>query len=76
MPLGVASVSLLEVVGSFGAICGNGRAVIPYGIKEILLRNGETYWKRSSSIRKKVIDSKTQKKIASLKPLTLMSLTY
>ena len=63
MPLGVSSMSLLEVVGSFGAICGNGKAIIPYGIKEIILRNGNSYWKRITPNRKKVIDTNTQNKI-------------
>ncbi len=66
MPLGVASLSLLEVVGSFGAICGNGSAVIPYGIKEIQLRNGKSYWTRSSPQRKKIINIETQKNIKKL----------
>ena len=63
MPLGVSSMSLLEVVGSFGAICGNGKSIIPYGIKEIILRNGTSYWKRIKPNRKKVIDTNTQNKI-------------
>ena len=46
MALGVDSFSLLETVGSFGAICGNGVPVIPYGIEEIKKRNNISLWKR------------------------------
>ena len=66
MPLGVASMSLLEVVGSYGAICGEGRAIIPYGINEIVLRNGKSFWKRTTPKRKKIISKKNQKEIKEL----------
>ena len=66
MPLGVASMSLLEVVGSYGAICGEGRAIIPYGINEIILRNGKSFWKRTTPKRKKIISKKNQKEIKEL----------
>ena len=46
MPLGVAELSLIEVVGSYVPLCGKGQPIIPYGIEEINLRNGESYWKR------------------------------
>ncbi len=55
MPLGVAAMSLLEVVGSYVPICGKGRPIIPYGIEEINLRNGDNYWKRLKPERKKII---------------------
>ncbi|MDA9558661.1 transglycosylase domain-containing protein [Alphaproteobacteria bacterium] len=66
MPLGVASMSLLEVVGSYGAICGEGRAIIPFGINEIVLRNGKSFWKRTPPKRKKIISNKNQKDIKKL----------
>ena len=55
MPLGVAAMSLLEVVGSYVPICGDGKPIIPYGIEEINLRNGDSYWKRLKPERKKII---------------------
>ena len=55
MPLGVAAMSLLEVVGSYVPICGKGKPIIPYGIEEINLRNGDSYWKRVKPERKKII---------------------
>ena len=55
MPLGVAEMSLLEVVGSYVPICGKGKPIIPYGIEEINLRNGDNYWKRLKPERKKII---------------------
>jgi len=66
MPLGVASMSLIEVVGSYGAICGKGRAIIPFGINEIVLRNGQSFWKRSPPRRKKIISNRNQKDIKKL----------
>ena len=66
MPLGVAAMSLLEVVGSYGAICGEGKAIIPYGINEIVLRNGESFWKRTAPNRKKIISNRNQKNIKKL----------
>ena len=58
MPLGVATMSLLEVVGSYVPICGEGKPIIPYGIEEINLRNGDSYWKRIKPERKKIISYK------------------
>ncbi len=55
MALGTSSLSLLETTGSFGAICGSGVPVIPYGIQEIRLRNNEIIWKRNVPERKKII---------------------
>ncbi len=55
MPLGVAEMSLLEVVGSYVPLCSEGKAIIPYGIEEINLRNGDSYWKREKPERKKII---------------------
>ena len=55
MPLGVAEMSLLEVVGSYVPICGEGKPIIPYGIEEINLRNGDSYWKRLKPERKKIM---------------------
>ena len=66
MALGVSSMSLLELVGSFGAICGKGKAVIPFGIREIKLRNGNSIWERISTERKNIINSATLKKIQEL----------
>ncbi len=57
LPLGVATMSLLEVVGSYVPICGKGRPIIPYGIEEINLRNGDTFWKRIKPERKKIISN-------------------
>ncbi len=57
MPLGVAAMSLLEVVGSYVPICGEGKPIIPYGIEEINLRNGDNYWKREKPERKKIISN-------------------
>ncbi len=64
--LGVASMSLLEVVGSYAPICDNGKPIIPYGIKEIILRNGTSYWKRISPKRKKIINNSIQYNIKKL----------
>ena len=55
MALGTSSLSLLETTGSFGAICGSGVPVIPYGIEEIRLRNNKKIWKRNVPERKKII---------------------
>jgi len=55
MALGTSSFSLIEVVGSFGAMCGNGIAVIPYGINKVKLRNDVEIWQRDSPRRKEVI---------------------
>ena len=46
MALGVDSFSLLETVGSFGALCGYGIPVIPYGITEIKQRDNLSLWKK------------------------------
>ena len=66
MVLGVDSFSLLETVGSFGAICGNGIPVIPYGIEEIKQRNNLSIWQRSFPKRKEIITKKVQLKIKDL----------
>tara|TARA_E500000178_G_C17033947_1_gene762193 strand:- start:2843 stop:4537 length:1695 start_codon:yes stop_codon:yes gene_type:complete len=66
MALGVASMSLLEVVGSYAPICGEGKPIIPYAIKEIILRDGSSYWKRIEPKRKKIIKSSTSYKIKGL----------
>ncbi len=63
MALGVASMSLLEVVGSFAAICGSGRPIIPFGIREIRHRDSVNIWKRNKPSRKKVIDEPALSKI-------------
>ena len=55
MALGTSSFSLIDVVGSFGAMCGNGIAVIPYGINKVKLRNDVEIWQRDSPTRKEVI---------------------
>ena len=55
--------SVTEVVGSFAAICGNGRPIIPFGIKEIRHRDGEKIWKRSDPKRNEVINRTTLTKI-------------
>ena len=66
MPLGVAAMSLLEVVGSYVPICGEGKPIIPYGIEEISLRNGNSYWKRLKPERKKVISNKVNNNMKKL----------
>ena len=66
MALGVASMSLLEVVGSYAPICGQGKPIIPYAIKEIILRDGSSYWKRIEPKRKTIIKSSTSYKIKGL----------
>ena len=66
MPLGVAAMSLIEVVGSYVPLCGGGKPIIPYGIEEINLRNGDRYWKRVKPERKKVINSNVNKNIKRL----------
>ena len=55
MALGTSSFSLLETVGSFGAICGKGVPVIPYGIEEIRLRNNNSIWIRHFPDRNEII---------------------
>ena len=50
--------SLLEVVGSYVPICGKGKPIIPYGIDEINLRNGDSYWQRVKPERKKIMSDK------------------
>ena len=66
MALGVSSFSLLETVGSFGAICGKGIPVIPYGIEEIKERNNLSLWQRNSTKRKEIITKKVQIKVKKL----------
>ena len=66
MALGVSSLSLIEVSGSFGAICGEGKPVIPFGLESIRLRSNELIWKRETPQRKKIIKNKTLKSIKSL----------
>ena len=66
MPLGVAAMSLLEVVGSYVPICGEGKPIIPYGIEEISLRNGDSYWKRLKPERKKIISNNVNKNMKRL----------
>ena len=66
MALGVSSFSLLETVGSFGAICGKGIPVIPYGIEEIKERNNLSLWQRNSPKRKEIITKKVQIKVKKL----------
>ena len=61
--LGASSMSLLELVGAFGAICGKGKAVIPHGIKQIQLRDGSNVWERITSDRKQIINNSTLNKI-------------
>ena len=48
MPLGVAEMTLLEVVGSYAPMCDRGKPIIPYGIKKINLRNGKSFWIREA----------------------------
>ncbi len=66
MALGVASFSLIETVGSFGAICGYGIPVIPYGIEEIKQRDNLSIWQRNFPNRKEIISKKIQFKIKKL----------
>ena len=66
MPLGVSAMSLLEVVGSYVPLCGEGKPIIPYGIEEINLRNGDSYWKRVKPERKKIIRNNVNKNIKKL----------
>tara|TARA_B100001121_G_scaffold300999_1_gene311571 strand:- start:958 stop:2685 length:1728 start_codon:yes stop_codon:yes gene_type:complete len=66
MPLGVATMSLLEVAGSYVPLCGEGKPVIPYGIEEINLRNGDSYWKRVKPERKKIISNNINKNMKRL----------
>ena len=66
MPLGVAEMSLLEVVGSYAPLCGDGKPIIPYGIEEINLRNGDSYWKRVKPERKKIISRNVHSNIKRL----------
>ena len=67
MALGVDSFSLLETVGSFGALCGYGIPVIPYGITEIKQRDNLSLWKkRSIPKRNEIITKEIQLKIKKL----------
>ena len=66
LPLGVSEISLLEVVGSYVPLCGEGKPIIPYGIEEINLRNGESYWKRLKPERRKNINHKVNNNIKRL----------
>ena len=66
MPLGVAAMSLLEVVGSYAPICGDGKPTIPYGVKEINLRNGKSFWKRVKPEREKIISKRSNRNIKKL----------
>ena len=58
--------SLLEVAGSYVPLCGEGKPVIPYGIEEINLRNGDSYWKRVKPERKKIISNNINKNMKRL----------
>ena len=53
MALGVDSFSLLETVGSFGAICGYGIPVIPYGIDEIKKKKIISHMEKNFSKKKR-----------------------
>ncbi len=66
MPLGVAEMSLLEVVGSYAPLCGEGKPTIPYGIEEINLRNGNSYWLRVKPNRKRIISRSVNSNIKKL----------
>ena len=66
MALGVDSFSLLETVGSFGALCGYGIPVIPYGITEIKQRDDLSLWKKSIPKRNEIITKEIQLKIKKL----------
>ncbi len=66
MALGVDSFSLLETVGSFGALCGYGIPVIPYGITEIKQRDNLSLWKKSIPKRNEIITKEIQLKIKKL----------
>ena len=66
MPLGVAEMSLLEVVGSYAPLCGEGKPTIPYGIEEINLRNGNSYWLRVKPDRKRIISRSVNSNIKKL----------
>ena len=66
MALGTSSFSLLETVGSFGAICGRGMPVIPFGINEIKLRDNRSIWKRNLPERNKVVSNQVLIKLKKL----------
>ena len=66
MALGTSSFSLLETVGSFGAICGRGMPVIPFGINEIKLRDNRSIWKRDLPVRNKVVSNQVLIKLKKL----------
>ncbi|MAK09280.1 MAG: hypothetical protein CML36_02195 [Rhodobacteraceae bacterium] len=66
LPLGVAAMSLIEVVGSYAPICGDGKPTIPYGITEINLRNGKSFWKRVKPEREKIISKRVNRNIKKL----------
>ena len=66
MPLGTASISLIELTGAFVAIAGNGTAVIPYGIRKIKTRDKKNIWVRNSPVRDPIIDKVPLKKIKKL----------
>ncbi len=66
MALGVDTFSLLETVGSFGALCGYGIPVIPYGITEIKQRDDLSLWKRNFPKRNEILTKEVQSKIKKL----------
>ena len=76
MALGVDSFSLLETVGSFGALCGYGIPVIPYGITEIKQRDNLRKKKRKKSILKEIITKEIQLKIKKLLRAVIEEGTY
>ena len=66
MALGADSFSLLETVGSFGALCGYGIPVIPYGITEIKQRDDLSLWKKIIPKRNEILTKEIQSKIKKL----------
>ncbi|WP_327501095.1 PBP1A family penicillin-binding protein [Arenibaculum sp.] len=47
--LGTSEVTLLELTGAYAAFANGGRAVIPYGVTEILDRNGRVLYSRAGA---------------------------
>ena len=56
LALGSAAVTMEEILTSYAVISNDGRRVAPFGITRIESPNGERYYKRRSSGRKRVLD--------------------
>jgi penicillin-binding protein 1A len=63
LSLGVSEVNLLELASSYAPFANGGVAVLPFGITEVLTRNGEILFRRGGSAVGRVIDVGTLRRM-------------